>query len=80
MARDQLEELKDRHWAVLSFYSPDQAEEKVTEALNEFQQLEPAARLNDFNGSNGVSSSSENAVIENAKVESEGTITNEGQS
>jgi hypothetical protein len=48
IARDQLEELKDRHWAILSFYDPDQAEEQVKEALNEFQQLEPAARLGDF--------------------------------
>jgi uncharacterized protein (DUF2461 family) len=48
IARDQLEELKDRHWALLSFYDPDQAEGKVKEALEEFQQIEPAARLDDF--------------------------------
>jgi hypothetical protein len=48
IASDQLEELKDRHWAMLSFYDSDQAEEKVKETLNEFQQIEPAARLEDF--------------------------------
>jgi hypothetical protein len=47
IASDQLEELQDRHWALLSFYNPDQAEEKVAEALNEFQKIEPAARLDD---------------------------------
>lgn len=48
MARDQLEELKDRHWAILSFYNPDQAEAKVAEALQEFQLLEPTSGLDDF--------------------------------
>lgn len=48
IARDQLEELKERHWALLSFYDPEQAEEMVDEALNELQQFEPAARLDDF--------------------------------
>jgi hypothetical protein len=32
----------------LSFYDSDQAEEQIKEMLNEFQQLEPAARLDDF--------------------------------
>ena len=45
LAKDRLEELQDRHWALLSFYDPDQAEEKVAEALAEFQLLEPAARI-----------------------------------
>ena len=45
LARDRLEDLKDRHWALLSFYNPNQAEQKVSEALNELQQVEPAARL-----------------------------------
>lgn len=49
IAWNELEELKDRHWALLSFYNPDQAEQKVSEALYEFQQLEPAARLEDAN-------------------------------
>ena len=48
IASDQLEELKERHWALLSFYNPNQAEEQVAEALYEFQQIEPAARLDDF--------------------------------
>ena len=45
IAKDRLEELQARHWALLCFYDPDQAEEKVAEALEEFQKLEPAARL-----------------------------------
>ena len=49
IAWNELEELKDRHWALLSSYNPDQAEQKVSEALYEFQQLEPAARLEDAN-------------------------------
>jgi hypothetical protein len=48
LSRQSLEALEDRHWALLSIYNPDQAEEKVTEALNEFQELEPAARLDYF--------------------------------
>jgi hypothetical protein len=44
LARDQLEELQARHWAVLGFYNPAQAEEMVAEALNEFQLSESLAR------------------------------------
>jgi len=36
-AKDELEELKIRHWAVLGYYDPKQAEEKVDEALQEFR-------------------------------------------
>jgi hypothetical protein len=42
--RDNLAELEARHWAVLSFYSPDLAEESVSDAIREFEQNEPAAR------------------------------------
>jgi DNA repair exonuclease SbcCD ATPase subunit len=48
LARDQLMELEERHWALLSLYNADQAEELVDEALEEFQELEPAARMDDF--------------------------------
>jgi hypothetical protein len=48
LARDQLMELEERHWALLSLYNADQAEELVDEALQEFQVLEPAARMDDF--------------------------------
>lgn len=44
LARDQLAELQARHWAVLGFYNPDQAEEKVAEALKEFRLSESTAR------------------------------------
>jgi DNA-directed RNA polymerase subunit delta len=36
LARNELEEFEDRHWAVLSFYNPEQASVLVGEALNEF--------------------------------------------
>jgi hypothetical protein len=42
--RDDLSELEARHWAVLSFYSPDLAEESVLDAIRELEQNEPAAR------------------------------------
>jgi hypothetical protein len=44
MIRDDISELKARHWAVLSFYSPDLAEESVKDAIRELEQNEPAAR------------------------------------
>jgi len=43
-ARDELSELEARHWAVLSFYDPDAAEEGVMEALRELEENEPAVR------------------------------------
>ena len=61
IAWNELEELKDRHWALLSFYNPDQAEQKVSEALYEFQQLEPAARLEDANMPNESASPGDSA-------------------
>jgi hypothetical protein len=42
--RDDLAGLEARHWAVLSFYSPDLAEESVSDALRELEDNEPAAR------------------------------------
>jgi chromosome segregation ATPase len=52
LARDQLEELKTRHWAVLGYYNPDQAEEMVAEALNEFRLSQSIARpVEEMNGS-----------------------------
>ncbi len=50
LARDQLEELQVRHWAVLGFYNPDQAEEKVAEALAAYRLSESTARpMDDLN-------------------------------
>lgn len=46
LARDRLERLQDRHWALLGCYNPDQAEEHVEAALRELAELEPAAKLN----------------------------------
>jgi hypothetical protein len=45
MAQNELTALERRHWAVLSFYNPVQVEEAVQEAIREFEQNEPAARL-----------------------------------
>jgi hypothetical protein len=42
--RDDRSELAARHWAVLSFYSPDLAETSVMDAIRELEQNEPAAR------------------------------------
>lgn len=47
LAREELDRFRDRHWALLSFYDPDRAQEKVEEALNELQEVEPAARLDE---------------------------------
>lgn len=47
LARDRLEKLQQRHWALLNFYNPDQAEEQVDAALNELEEVDPAARLNE---------------------------------
>lgn len=43
-AQSRLTELEDRHWALIGLYDPDQAEEKVEEALQEFAAKEPAVR------------------------------------
>jgi hypothetical protein len=45
MAQDELAALERRHWAVLSFYNPAQVEEAVKDAIREFEESEPAARL-----------------------------------
>ena len=42
LAREQLEELQSRHWAVLGFYDPNRAGEKVEEALREYGLSEKA--------------------------------------
>jgi hypothetical protein len=47
LSRERLEKVQDRHWALLSFYNPNQAEEQVDAALSELEELEPAARLNE---------------------------------
>jgi hypothetical protein len=44
-AQDGLAALERRHWAVLSFYNPLQVEEAVKDAIREFEESEPAARL-----------------------------------
>ena len=49
-ARDQLEELEDRHWALLSQYNIKQAGDQVSSALKELEELEPAARLDSSGG------------------------------
>jgi len=44
-AQDRLSELENRHYAILSLYSPAQAEEGVAQAIRELEENEPAARL-----------------------------------
>ena len=64
-ARDQLEELEDRHWALLSQYNIKQAGDQVSSALRELEELEPAARL-DSAGGESVQSSSDSLSKEAA--------------
>lgn len=47
LAKDQLERVEERHWALLKFYDPDKAEQEVKAALLELGEVEPAARLPD---------------------------------
>ena len=43
-ARTELVEVEKRHWAVLSFYNPAQAENGIEEAFREFEESEPVGR------------------------------------
>jgi len=43
-ARDQLAALEDRHWAVLSLFSADRAQEEIVDAFRELEDQEPAVR------------------------------------
>ena len=44
LARDQLEDLEERHWALLGTYNPSQAGEKIAEALKVFGVGEPVVK------------------------------------
>jgi len=44
-AQKRLNDLENRHWALLQLYNPSQAEKEVEKALREFEALEPAARI-----------------------------------
>lgn len=43
-ALEALAEIETRHWALLSFYDPDRAEEVVFDALRELEEKEPAVK------------------------------------
>lgn len=43
-AQEDLADLQARQWAVLSFYSPELAEESVLDAIRELEESEPAVR------------------------------------
>lgn len=45
LAKDELQDLEARHWAVLSFYDADLAQRNVEEAFRELEENEPAVRL-----------------------------------
>ncbi|KAG7363329.1 hypothetical protein IV203_026689 [Nitzschia inconspicua] len=59
LAKEELQELEDRHYAVLSYYNPDQAAKLVGDALNEFsgQVVSSSSIPEDVNNS-GVGSDS----------------------
>lgn len=63
LARQTLEEFESRHWALLSMYSPEQAEERISEALKEF---EP------YLGSGSDSLVEEGNISESEKVDERG--------
>jgi hypothetical protein len=60
--RDDRSELAARHWAVLSFYSPDLAESSVMDAIRELEQNEPAARRYREKAATADASASETVV------------------
>jgi len=62
IARQQMEELQARHWALLGFYNPEQAEERVAEALNEYRLSETVTQT--VGGSNGSTQTQPAAVQE----------------
>jgi hypothetical protein len=43
-ARDEMNELEDRHWAVLSLFDADRAQEEIVDAFRELEEQEPALR------------------------------------
>lgn len=45
IAREQLEELQERHWALLGYFDPDQASARISEVVKEFQLPDPSVRL-----------------------------------
>jgi hypothetical protein len=59
LARDELEELEDRHYAVLSFYDPDQASMLIGDALNEFSvRVDPTVTATNGQSQAGTSTAS----------------------
>lgn len=78
LARDRLEELQVRHWAVLGFYDPDQAEEKVAEALTAYRLSEGTTRsLDDLSTSTVTQESFERQ--ENPSTADSSTLPKKGE-
>jgi len=50
-AKQEMENLEDRHWALLSLYDVDKASQEVVNAFEELYAGEPVTRLN-----NGIDS------------------------
>jgi chromosome segregation ATPase len=71
MSREDLQDLQQRHWAVLRFYDPDQAVVGVNDALRELEENEPAVRRfrervgNDSAGSDTTSTKRDNSMGNN---------------
>ena len=74
-AQDDLSNLETRHWAVLSFYNADKAEQGVSEALRELEENEPAVRRymeKPDSVSAETSDSSEQSPFSNDELETDG--------
>jgi hypothetical protein len=58
LAHQSLEEFEDRHWALLSLYSPEQAKETIIEAFKEFEPYlasgAQSTRSDEAEGGNGA--------------------------
>jgi hypothetical protein len=54
LARGELLELEDRHWALLALYDVNAAGEQILEALRELGEMDPAARIDSAKGATFV--------------------------
>lgn len=68
-AQAELDDLQERHWAVLSFYSPELASNAISEALGEFSGGSSASGKNK-NGQTGASISTATTIVAGVDVES----------
>jgi hypothetical protein len=54
LAKEELLELEDRHWALLALYDVNAAGDYVSEALRELGEIDPAARLGSAMGASSI--------------------------